>query len=139
MRNGDKIVGNVDRNIAENWNIPENSGKLILEGIDWLSKHGGKHKKEFKCIYNFHQAIKQIPDIIKYPDYVFYNKNEKSLEYFKKIEEDVSLVVRITGKKCLYVATIYPTSSDKLGNRKNKELSLIDQETYKKYVKNADT
>lgn len=138
MKNGDRIVGNVAKNIADYWEIPEQSGKIILQGEDWLLKHGAKHKKEFKCIYNFNQAIENIPNIIKNPNYVFYNEKEKSLEYYKKLKEDVSLVVRVTGKKHLFIATIYPASSDKVGNRKNKEIFLIDFETYRKYVKNSD-
>lgn len=130
----DKIVGYVSKEITEFWKISEQTSKPIIQGGNWAKGHGSKHKKEFKCIYNYHQAIKNIPIILKYPDYFYYNETEKGIEYFKKLEEDVTLVVRITGKKRLYVATIYPTSTTKIENRKNKELELLEPEIYQKYV-----
>lgn len=134
MDEKDILVGYVSSEIAMHWKIEDQKGKPIIQKKDWNKGHGSKHKKEFKCIYNYHQSIKNIPMILKYPDYVFYNAEEKSLEYFKKLEEDVSLVIRVTGKNNLYVATIYPISSAKIENRKNKELEILEDETLKKYI-----
>lgn len=133
MAEGDMFVGFVSKNVANQWKIPEQHNKPIIKSKNWYKTHGTKHKKEFKSPYNFDQAIKNIPDIIKNPDYVFYNEEEKGLEYYKRIIEDVTLVVRVTGKKVLYLATIYPSSSTKLKNRKIKEIEITEADIIEKY------
>lgn len=45
----------------------------------------------------------------------------------------MTVVIRVTGKKVLYLATIYPSSSTKLKNRKIKEIEL-DNELMEKYL-----
>ena len=102
MSEGDSFVGRVSRSITDQWNIPE-------------------------------QFNKPIVNIIKDPDYVFYNKEENGLEYYKNIEEGVTLVVRTTKKNVLYLATIYPSSATKLANRKNKEMEIMEPDIIDKY------
>lgn len=133
MAEGDSFVGRVARDITDQWDIPEQANKPIIKGKNWEKTHGSKHKFEFKSKYNFEQAIKSIPEIIKNPDYVFYNEEEKGLEYYKKLEEGTTLVVRTTKKKVLYLATIYPSSSTKLTNRKNKEIEIMEPDIIDKY------
>ncbi len=134
--NHDKRVGYVSDKIAILWGIPEQKDKPIIQSKNWLNEHGSKHKYEFKCEYNFNQAIKRIPEIIKNPDYVSHNKKQHGLEYFKKLEERVTLIVGITGKKKLYLKTIYPSSKSKQKSREEKEIlqlepGLLDKYTYK--------
>ncbi len=133
MSEGDSFVGRVSRSITDQWNIPEQFNKPIVKGKNWEKTHGSKHKFEFKSEYSFNRAIKSIPNIIKDPDYVFYNKEENGLEYYKNIEEGVTLVVRTTKKNVLYLATIYPSSATKLANRKNKEMEIMEPDIIDKY------
>lgn len=131
----DELVGVLKKEICEQWNLEEHIGKPIIKGKDWKEKHGEKHINEFKCIYNYEKAVEKIPLILDEPDYTFYNEEEKGLEYFKKIEENVTLIVRVTQKRKFYLATIYPSTKTKLGNRKIKEIekneTLIDKYRYK--------
>lgn len=133
MEDEDIVLGYVSELTADYWEIPEQKFKPIVQGKDWLNTHGQKHKCEFKSEYSFNQTVESLQDIIQHPSYVFYNQKENGLEFYKKVIEDVTVVVRITGKKKLYLATIYPSSSTKLKNRKIKEIEL-DNELMEKYL-----
>lgn len=133
MEDEDILLGYVSEAVANYWEIPEQKLKPIIQGKDWLNTHGKKHKFEFKSEYSYNQSIANLQNIIQNPNYVFYNKEENGLEFYKKIIEDVTVVVRVTGKKKLYLATIYPSSSTKLKNRKIKEIEL-DNELMEKYL-----
>ena len=70
-------------------------------------------------------TIASIPKIIKEPSFVYYDPNKKSLLYFKEIDENVCVVVKLNLRKNKnpYVATIYPVNDRKI--EKLKELSYI--------------
>ena len=54
--------------------------------------------------------------IIKKPNFVYYEKDRKSLLYFKKLQENVCVVVKLKlrNNKDSYVASMYPVSEYKI-------------------------
>ena len=66
-------------------------------------------------------AYKNIHNIIKKPDYYFYNKKTNGLEYYKKISYNLCVVVRINPGKVLKVRSWYPPNKNKIANRNKKK------------------
>lgn len=125
-----KIVGKIDLVIADQYNIQEYADKEIVQSLD-LYAHVYKHVPEFESIDNYNNTMLNIEKIINEPIFVYYDKDRNSLLYFKKIDENVCAVVKLTLRKNkdIYVATVYPISEDKIVKYKDK--ALIDNYTYK--------
>ena len=70
----------------------------------------------------------------KNPDYVFYDKSKKGLEFYKKINSNILVAVRVDNGKELKVKSVYPIKETKIENRKKKEEQT---KLYNKYIKNT--
>ena len=81
-----------------------------------IPEHCEKHKKEYSSPNAYNQAIKNIPIILKEPDYIGLHKNG-NIQYIKKLD-DISLIgVQILkGNSNLLFRTIFPISEVKLKN-----------------------
>ena len=79
-----------------------------------IEEHCEKHKSEYNSVYNYYQAVKSIPLILKNPDYVGLHSNG-NIQYIKKFDE-ISLVgiKIIRGNNGLLFRTIFPITEDKL-------------------------
>ena len=93
-----KIVGKIDSKIAEQYNISEYANKEIVQSLD-LYSHVHKHIQEFESIDSYNNAILNIEKIINDPIFVYYDNLKNSLLYFKKIDENVCAVVKLTLRK----------------------------------------
>ena len=60
--------------------------------------------------------MSNIDLIIKETLFVYYDKSRNSLLYFKEIDENVCVVVKLTLRKNIdcYFATVYPISKNKI-------------------------
>lgn len=128
-----KTVGSVSDAIVDKWHIEECRGKVIVQSMD-LYIHIAKHASQYISIDSVNYTIEHIEDIIKTPDYVFYNIENKSIEYYKMLIENVSVVVQNTKKREMYVASVYPVKYGKIENRKKKEKETIDKILLDKYT-----
>lgn len=65
---------------------------------------------------SYKNTINNISNIIGEPEFVYYDKNKNSLLYFKEIEENVCIVVKLKLRKNkeTYISTIYPISKNKI-------------------------
>ncbi len=110
-----KIVGKISDNIVDKYHLYEYRNKKIIQSLD-LYIHVAKHANEYKSVDSFNNALMSIPDIINDPFFVYYDPHKNSLLYFKEIDEDVCVVVKLklNEKKDCYVATVYPVSKDKI-------------------------
>ena len=61
--------------------------------------------------------MNHIEDVINNPDFVFYNVLKNGIEYYKKLIEDVVVIVTPTKKRKLYISSIYPVDKSKILNR----------------------
>ena len=120
----DKIVGKISDEIVEKYRLYEYRNKEIVQSLS-LYLHVAKHVKEFLNVDSYNHTMANIPQIIKEPKFVYYDPNKNSLLYFKKIDENVCVVVKINLRKNKkpYIATVYPVSNRKI--EKLKELSYI--------------
>lgn len=121
-----KIVGKISDEVIEKYKLYDYRNKNIVQSLD-LYVHIAKHVKEFKSIDSYYNTISNIENIISHPFFVYYNKKRNSLLYFKKIDEEVCVVVKLILRenKDSYVASIYPVSENKI--QKCIEQSYIEQ------------
>ena len=110
-----KKIGYINDNIIEKYNLYEYSNKPIVRSLD-LYAHIEKHKNDCKSKESYDYSIENIDNIIKKPDFVYYEKNRKSLLYLKKLYEHVCVVVKLKlrDNKNSYIASMYPISEQKL-------------------------
>lgn len=116
-----KYLGVLNSNIAEYWNIKEHSNKPILVFENRIEHVMDKHLKDFGNKENILKSYNDLENVIKKPDYVFYNKSTSRLEYYKNIGNDLCVAVRINAGKVLKVKSWYPANKGKINNRKKKE------------------
>lgn len=119
-----KIVGTISDDIIEKYKLYDYRYETIVQSLD-LYQHIAKHIQEFESVDSYNKTVNSISDIIKNPKFVYYDPNKNSLLYFKEIEENVCVVVKLKLRKNkdTYVATIYPISQSKIN--KYIELSYI--------------
>lgn len=110
-----KIVGKIDKKITDEYNIPEYENQNIVQYMD-LYMHVLKHIPEFESIDSYNNAVLKIDEIIAKPDFVYYEKKKNSLHYFKEIDEDVCVIVKLNLRKNKdnSVSTIYPVNKNKI-------------------------
>lgn len=116
-----KYLGILEKDIAEYWNITEHKNKPILVFDDRKQHVIDKHLKDFGSKEEIEKVYKSLSSIINKPDYVFYNKNTKGLEYYKRLNSNICVAVRINPGKVLKVKSWYPANKTKLKNRTKKE------------------
>lgn len=117
---GNIKIGELKQEVIDILNIECKPQNINLWGAR-IDEHCEKHKTEYSSLAAYEEAIRRIPDIIQYPDYVSINPKNGNLQYIKRLT-DVSLVgVKITnGNKGLIFRTIFPIKEGKLSkNVKN--------------------
>lgn len=119
-----KVVGRISDDIVDKYKLYDYRGKEIVQSLD-LYQHVAKHAKEFKTVDSYNNTLMNISNIIAEPIFVYYDSNRNSLLYFKEIEENVCVVVKLNLRKNKdnYVATVYPINMKKI--MKYKEQSYI--------------
>lgn len=119
-----KEVGKISDEVVERYKLYGYRNAIIVQSLS-LYVHVAKHANEFLSVDSFNHTMNNIPQIIKEPDFVYYNSQKQSLLYFKKIDEDICAVVKLNLRKNKkpYVATVYPVNKRKI--EKLKELSYI--------------
>lgn len=119
-----KIVGKISDEVVEKYKLYDYRNKEIIQSLD-LYIHVAKHAKEFESVDSFNHTLSSIPEIILKPYFVYYDSSRNSLLYFKELDENVCIVVKLNLRKNKdsYVATVYPISKTKID--KYKELSYI--------------
>lgn len=116
-----KYLGFLKEDIADYWGLSEHKNKPILVFDDRKKHVIEKHLKDFKTLENIEETYNNLSNIINKPDYVFYNPKTKGLEYYKKINSNICVAVRVNPGKVLKVKSWYPANKTKLKNRMKKE------------------
>ena len=117
MRKGriNKIVGKISNEIVEKYKLYDYKNKEIIQSLD-LYVHVAKHAKEFESVDSFNHTLSNVSKVILEPYFVYYDSPRNSLLYFKEIDENVCVVVKLNLRKNkdTYVATVYPISKNKI-------------------------
>lgn len=128
-----KIVGFIDKNLCKKWCLEDYSERPIIQSLG-LYVHIAKHASEFISVDSFNYTIDHINDVIIEPDYVYYNQECNSLEYYKRLMENVCVIVKLNNKRELYVGSLFPATENKINGRKLKEAKIIEERLIKKYT-----
>lgn len=123
-----KYLGVLEEDIADYWQISEHKNKPILVYEDRKQHVIDNHLKDFGSIQKIEESYNNLSNIIKKPDYVFYNNNTKGLEYYKNIDDDICVVIRVCPGRTLKVRSWYPANRGKIDNRRKKEIGFIFNE-----------
>lgn len=115
-----KIIGYVSKKVCDDLNLEEQIGKSIKMTAPLL-EHIAKHSEEYESVESCLYTISNVSDIINDPDYIYFNNKNNSIEFYKYLKEYVSVVVKVTNKKNLYIASIYPVKKSKIDNRMEKK------------------
>lgn len=126
-----RILGEVTKEIANHWDIKEYENKKIVIYPDKKEHSKDRHLGDYKKEEDYYYVMDSLEEIIKSPDYVFYDKSKKGLEYYKKVKVNVLVAVRVIPGKELKVKSVYPVEQEKIENRKKKEEQM---KLYNKYV-----
>lgn len=123
----EKVIGKISKEVTDRYKLYDYTNVDIVQSMD-LYIHTIKHREEFKTIDNYRNAIFNVEKVIQCPDFVYYDKNKKSLQYLKKLDENVCVVVKLilSKNKRPYVATVYPINEKKIN--KLKELSYLNND-----------
>lgn len=119
-----KIVGRISDDVVEKYKLYDYRNKEIIQSLD-LYLHVAKHVPEFESVDSYNNVMSNISKIISEPLFVYYEPKRNSLLYFKEINENVCVVVKLALRKNKdnFVATVYPISKNKIN--KYIELSYI--------------
>ncbi len=130
-----KILGKVSDEIAKQWEIPEQKGKNIVIYEEAMEHSRKRHISDYSTKDDYYLVMNSLKNIIQNPDYVFYDKIKKGLEYYKKINYNILVAIRVNNGRELKVKSVYPVEDKKIENRKKKEEQM---KLYNKYVIHTD-
>lgn len=126
-----KYVGKLEPTIATYWDIKNHSNKPILVYEDRIEHVISSHINDFSSKEKILKIYGKLPIIINKSDYVFYNKNNNGLEYYKKLSDNVCVAVRVNNGNVLKVKSWYPVTKTKIKNRKLKDSKYICENLFK--------
>ncbi len=126
-----RILGRVSKEVAEKWEIHDYENKTIVIYPDKKEHARDRHLNDYEKEEDYYYVMDSLEEIINNPDYVFYDKSKKGLEYYKKVKVNVLVAVRVVLGKELKVKSVYPVEPEKIENRKKKEEQM---KLYNKYV-----
>ena len=119
---GYKYLGFLNKRIAKKWGLYKHMKKPILVYDDRIKHVEERHLKEFGNIENILYTYGKLSNIIDKPDYVYYNKKDRGLEYYKFLNKNICVVVRVSEGRVLKVRSWYPVNARKIAKRKKKEM-----------------
>lgn len=130
-----RILGKINSDIVEEWELYEHKDKKIVMYEEAKDHSKARHLNDYENEADYYVVMDSLEEIIRKPDYVFYDKSKKGLEYYKKIKSDILIAIRIDNGKELRVKSVYPVKPEKIENRKKKEAQT---KLYNKYVKSTE-
>ena len=116
-----RVLGKITKKIVEQWNLWEHQNKKIVLYPDRKEHSKERHVQDFETEEDYYFVMDSLEEIIQSPDYVYYNKDTLGLEYYKNLNRNILVAVRISKGTKLKVGSVYPVSKTKIGNRKKKE------------------
>ena len=113
-----KIIGKIPNSIINKYSMHDCENKNIVVYADRYIHFEG-HKHEYINESSYNKSINSLGVIITSPDFVYENVANNSYEFYKKLDENVCLAVRISKGKDLKIRTLFPITEAKLNKRKN--------------------
>ena len=115
-----QIIGLITTELAMKCKIPEYANKFIVIYENDRRHCEKRHSKDFKNIAMFNYVMNNLDKLIKTSDFYFFNPKNSTLEYYKKIEENITIRVKIEPGNEMKVKTVFPINEEKYINKLNK-------------------
>ena len=77
-------------------------------------KHIERHQKDFQFQEEYLYCFRNIPEIIRNPDFISIHPNKNSISFIRKFCSQVSVAIRISSDGKLTFRTIYPLRQTQL-------------------------
>lgn len=105
-------IGELTQEVIDLLNIGRKPCNIVM----WQErlKYTEKHKFNFKIEEEYQEAIKNIPNIIKNPDYVGLHPNDNSIQYIKQVNRLMLVGIRIRQEGEISYRTAYPITESQL-------------------------
>lgn len=105
-------IGELTQDIIDLLNIERKPCNIVM----WAErlKYTEKHKINFKTEEEYYEAIRNIPNIIKNPDYVGLHPTDNSIQYIKQINKLMLVGIRIRPEGEISYRTAYPITESQL-------------------------
>lgn len=117
-----KILFEITEEYSNKYKLdPSFISKKIVMFDDRIS-HIEKHAKEFKNDGSYTNAILNIDVILSSPDFICKDKKNNSLEFVKKLEDNILVAVRVSNSEYLKLKTLYPINNVKYDKLKARAL-----------------
>lgn len=120
-----RYLGILNPSIADIWGLEEHKNKPILVFDDRIDHVKTRHLKDFGSEEEIRKVYNSLDIIIKKPDLTFYNEKNKSLEFYKNIDSNICVAVRVNYGKVLKVKSWYPVNHKKIINRQKKGEEIL--------------
>ena len=122
-------IAKVTSDMASECKRPELIGKEIVIYENDRKHCYNRHYSDFSNPKEFAFIMKNLDYIINECDFVLYNEKNNSLEYYKKIHNNITVRVKVENSNELKIKTVFPIPDKKYENKKTKA-------AYNKYVIN---
>ena len=86
-----------------------------------------RHYKDFKNPKTFAFIMNNLDYIINEHDFVLYNSKNSSLEYYKKLEDNITVRVKVENSNELKIKTVFAIPDEKYEMKKTRSI-------YNKYI-----
>lgn len=116
---GKKLVGKISKKVIRKWDLYDYENKYIYI-VEGLYKRISKHFDEYISLDSVEHTLKNLYNIINNPDFVYFNTKQCSIEFYKKLYENVSVIIKESKDGYLYIASVYPVTVTKIMNRKKR-------------------
>ena len=122
-----EFITKVSDKDAQNCKRLDLAGKnIVLYDSDKLHCYS-EHYKNFKNKKEFSFIMQNLDYVINECDFVLYNSKNNSLEYYKKINNNITVRVRVENSNELKIKTMFPVPEEKYEAKRNRA-------AYNKYV-----
>ena len=122
-------IAKVTSDMANECKRPELIGKEIVIYENDRKHCYNRHYGDFSNPKEFAFIMKNLDYIINEYDFLLYNEKNNSLEYYKKINSNITVRVKVENSNELKIKTVFPIPDQKYENKKTKA-------AYNKYVIN---
>lgn len=106
------VIGTLTQDVINFLKLGRKPGNILL--WDDRFKYIEKHKSYFLSEEDYIKHIKQIPEIIKNPDYLGLHPKDNSIQYIKRISHIMLVGIRIKNAGDLNFRSSYPITEDTL-------------------------
>lgn len=123
MQKRKEIIAKVTKQVSRDCNRKDLEGKNIVLYSNDRKHCFNRHYNDFENKKVFSFIMQNLDYIIYEYDFVLFNDKNDSLEYYKKLENNITVRVKVENSNDLKIKTIFPVSEEKYEMKKNRAIN----------------